>query len=121
MSLEQNPPLNIQVDPKTWKFLTLANWIHHLIRISQEYKEAVTAFYIILKEEKGNTKKQTYELWRHKAGEHRSYTETNKLAKVRRDIMKKNRLTAAETEEITMKIRQLINTEQQNSEDARVR
>lgn len=35
--------------------------------------------------------------------------------------MKKNRLTAAETEEITMKIREPINTEQQNAEDARVR
>ena len=35
--------------------------------------------------------------------------------------MKKNRLTAAKIEEIKTKIRQPINTEQQNPEDARVR
>ena len=35
--------------------------------------------------------------------------------------MENNRLTAAEIEEIKMKIRQPINTERQNPEDARVR
>ena len=35
--------------------------------------------------------------------------------------MKNNRLTAAEIEEIKMKIRKQINTEQHNSEDTRVR
>ena len=35
--------------------------------------------------------------------------------------MKKNRLTAAEIDEIKMKIRQPINAKQQNPEDARVR
>ena len=34
--------------------------------------------------------------------------------------MKKNRLTAAEIKEIKVKIRQSINTERQNPEDARV-
>ena len=35
--------------------------------------------------------------------------------------MKKNRLTAAEIEEIKMKIRQPINTKQKKPEDSRVR
>ena len=35
--------------------------------------------------------------------------------------MKNSRLTAAEIEEIKMKIRQPVSTEQQNQEDARVR
>ena len=81
----------------------------------------MTAFYQALKEPKDNTTKQTYELWRQKVGEHVSYIDANKLVNVRRDIMKKNRLTAAEIEEIKMKIRQPINTEQQNPEDAKVR
>ena len=65
--------------------------------------------------------KQTYELWRQKVGEHRSYIDANKLANVRRDKMKNNRLTAAEIEEIKIKIRQPINTEQQNPKDTRMR
>ena len=39
MSLEQTPTLNIQVNSKTGKILTLAYWIHHLIRIFQKKKE----------------------------------------------------------------------------------
>ena len=65
--------------------------------------------------------KQTYELWRQKVGEHKSYIDANKLANVRRDKMKNNRLTAAEIEEIKIKIRQPINTEQQNPKDTRMR
>ena len=80
----------------------------------------MTASYQALKEPNNSTK-QTYELWRQKVGEHRSYIDANKLANVRRDTMKKNRLTAAKIEEIKMKIRQPINTEKQNPEDARVR
>ena len=79
----------------------------------------MTTFYLALKEPKDNTAKQTYELWRQKVGEHRRYVDANKLANVRRDTMKKNRLTAAEIEEIKMKIRQPINTKQQSPEDAR--
>ena len=45
-----------------------------------------------------------------KVGQHRSYIDANKLANVRREIMKKNRLAAAEIEEIKMKIRESINT-----------
>ena len=56
----------------------------------EEYKEVMTAFYQALKEPKDNTTKQTYELWRQKVGEHRSYIDANKLANVRRDIMKKS-------------------------------
>ena len=79
------------------------------------------AFYQGLKKLEDNTTKQTCELWRQKVGEPRSYTDANNVADVRRDIMKKNRLTAAKIEEIKTKIRQPINTEQQNPEDARVR
>ena len=76
----------------------------------EEYKEVMTTFYQALKEPKDNTAQQTYELLKQKVGEHRSYIDANKLANVKRDIMNKNRLTAAEIEEIKMKIRQLINT-----------
>ena len=69
----------------------------------------MTTFYQALKEPKDNKTQQTYELWRQKFGEHRSYIDANKLANVRKNIMKKNRLTAAEIEEIKMKIRQPIN------------
>ena len=71
----------------------------------------MTAFYQEPKEPKDNTTKQTLELWRQKVGEYRSYIDTNKLANVRRDIMKKSGLTAAEIEEIKMKIRQPTNIE----------
>ena len=81
----------------------------------------MTAFYQALKEPKDNTAKQTYEQQRQKVGEHRSYIDANKLANVRRDIRKNNKLTAAEIEEIKMEIRQPINTEQRNPEDARMR
>ena len=60
-------------------------------------------FYKELKEPKDNTTQQTYELWIQKIGEHRSYTDAKKLATVRRDIMRKNRLKATEIEEIKMK------------------
>ena len=87
----------------------------------EEYKEVMTTFYQALKEPKDNTTQQTYELWRQKFGEHRSYIDANKLANVRRNIMKKNRLTAAEIEEIKMKIRQPINKKKENPEDGRMR
>ena len=51
-------------------------------------------------------------VWRQKVCKHRSYIDS-KHANVRRDIMKKNRLTVGEIEEIKMKIRQPINTEGQ--------
>ena len=56
-----------------------------------------------------------------KVGEHRSCVDANKLANIRRDIMKKNRLTAVEIEEMEMKVRQPINTKQWNPEDGKVR
>ena len=81
----------------------------------------MTAFYQALKEPKDKTTKQTYELWRQKLGEHRHYIDANNLATFRRDMTKNNSLTAADIEKIKMKIRQPINTEQQNPEDAGVR
>ena len=82
----------------------------------------MTAFYQARKEPKDNITKQTYELWRQniKVGEYTSYIDAKRLANVRRDIMKNNRLTAVEIEEINMKIKQPINAEQQNPDDARV-
>ena len=81
----------------------------------------MTAFYQALKEPKDYTTKQTYELWRQNVGEHRSYIDANKLANVRRDTIKNNRLPGAENKEIKRKTKQPINTEQQNSKDPRVR
>ena len=79
----------------------------------------MTTFYQALKKPKDKTAKYTYELWIQKVGEYRSYIDANKLANVRRDIMKKNRLTAAEIEKTKTKIRQPMNTKQQNPENAR--
>ena len=53
-----------------------------------------------------------------KVGKYRSYINANKLANVKRDIMKNDRFTAVELKEIKAKIRQPTNTEQQNLEDA---
>ena len=116
----QNPEnLNLgPLDPSYHKNISKAKIIKWT---REEYKEVMTAFYQVLKEPKDSTTKQTCELWRQRVGEHISYSDASKLVNVRRDIMKKNRLTAAETEEIKMKIRQPINTEQQNPENAIVR
>ena len=88
------------LDPLSHKNISKAKsvkWTH------EEYEEVMTAFYQALKEPKDNTTKQTYELWRQKVDEHRSYIDANKLVNVRRYIMKNNRLTAAQIEEIKMK------------------
>ena len=77
------------------------------------------AFYGALKEPKDNDKTKLWTM--QKVGQHRSYIDAKKLANVRREIMKKNRLATAEIEEIKMKIRESINTEQKNPQDARVR
>ena len=76
-----------------------------------EYKEPVAAFYETLREPKDNTTRQTYELWRQKVGEHKSFIDINELANVRRDIMEKNGLKVADIEEIKTKIREAIKTE----------
>ena len=81
----------------------------------------MTTFCQALKEPKDNMTKQTYELQRQNVCAYRSYINANKLVNVRIDIMKKNRLTAAEIEDIKMKIRQPINKKRQNPEDTRVR
>ena len=106
------------LDPPSHKNISKAKKIKWT---REEYKEVMTTFYQALKEPKDNTTQQTYELWRQKFGEHRSYIDANKLANVRRNIMKKNRLTAAEIEEIKMKIRQPINKKKENPEDGRMR
>ena len=72
----------------------ITKWNH------DEYKEFMTAINQALKEAKDKTTKQTYELRKQKVGEHRSYFDANKLVNVRRDITIKNRLTAAEIQEI---------------------
>ena len=106
------------LDPPSHKNISKAK---RITWTREEYKEAMLTFHQALKELKDNATQQTYELWRQKVGEHRSYIDASKLANVRRDIMKKKRLTAAEIEEIKMKIRQPINTKQQYPKDARVR
>ena len=79
--------------------------------IREEYKEVMKTLYQVYKEPRDYAAKQTYELWRQKVDKHRNYINVKKLANVRRDIMKNNRLTLAEIEETKMKIRQPINTE----------
>ena len=64
-----------------------------------------------LKNQHGNTTKQTDELSRQKVGKHRRYIDANKLANVRKDIMEKDRLKAAEIEKIKTKIKQPVITE----------
>ena len=113
----ENPNLG-PLDPPFHKNISKAKRIRWT---REEYKDVMTAFYQALKEPKDYTTKQTYELWRQNVGEHRSYIDANKLANVRRDIIKNNRLPGAENEEIKRKTKQPINTEQQNSKDPRVR
>ena len=83
MSLEQTPPLDIQVNPKKRKDSNLGPLdpssfknISKAKRIKwtrEEYKEVMTTFYQALKKPEDNTKKQTYQLRRQKVDEHRSY------------------------------------------------
>ena len=90
----ENPNLG-PLDPPSHKNISKVKRIKWT---REEYKEVMTAFYQALKEPKDNTAKQTYELWRQKVGEHRSYIDANKLANVRLIIIeiKNQRLTAAE-------------------------
>ena len=84
--------------------------------ILEEYKQVMTAFYQALNEPKNNTKR-TDEIWRKEAGKHRPYTDTNKLANVRRDIMNKKRLTEAEIEDIKKTVGKQTKTEKPKPED----
>ena len=70
---------------------------------------------------KNNNTKRSYEVWRKEVGEHRPYIDANKLVNVRRDIMNKERLAEAETEDIKKTVRKQTKTEKPKPEDVAVK
>ena len=62
-----------------------------------------------------------FEIWRKIVSQHTLYMDASKLANVRRDKLKKNRLTSAEIEEIKRTAREPRNLEKRNPEDVKVR
>ena len=67
----------------------------------EEYKQIMTAFYTALNKPERNITDQCYTIWREAVGEEfREYIDANKLANLRRDIMRNHRLTPAEIEAI---------------------
>jgi hypothetical protein len=91
----------------------------------EEYKEVLNAFYSALDchhSRAKNTTDETYTIWREKVGlEKRPYMDANKLANVRRDILKNNRLTAAEIYEIKQIVSEKNTTSSDQIEEAEVR
>lgn len=66
-----------------------------------EYKHVMTTFYDTLHKPHKSITRQTYDIWREKVGQTiKKYIEKNKLADIRRYIMRNNRLTDAEVIEI---------------------
>ena len=62
-----------------------------------------------------------FEIWRKIVSQHTLYMDASKLANVRQDKLKKNRLTSAEIEEIKRTAREPRNLEKRNPEDVKVR
>ena len=72
----------------------------------EEYKEVMESYYLVkLNPRETATTKATYNMWRNKHPTERSYLEANKLATVRRDIEKNQRLSNDELKEIEEKVR----------------
>ena len=73
----------------------------------EEYKEVMESYYLAkLNPRETATTKATYNIWRIKHPTDRSYLDANKLATVRRDIEKNQRLSNDELKEIEEKVRQ---------------
>ena len=80
----------------------------------EDYKQIMFSFYKALDQPGKNNTEQTYEIWRGIVGNNvRNYLDANKLANVRRDIQKNNRLTNAEIREL----KERIATERQVNEE----
>ena len=107
-SLQINPtgPQNRDTNPgppeettNTWSNKKRIKWSR------EEYKDVVTAFYMALKNPTQGIITQTYDIWRNNVGENtRHYINANTLGSVRRYILDKGKLTAAEIEEIKNKV-----------------
>ena len=71
---------------------------------SEEYKEVLFAFYCALNKPLGrNVTETTFNIWKKHSKHPRDYLECNKLANVRRDILKNSRLSDSEIEVIKKK------------------
>ena len=75
----------------------------------EEYKLVVEAYYMAVNNpSEATTTKAAYNIWRQQNPTTRLNLDANKLANVRRDIIKNNRLTDVELEIIQEKIRQTV-------------
>ena len=84
----------------------------------EEYKQVMEVYVTAQMKPSGETNtKQTYMLWRTANPTKRLNIDANKLANVRRDIIKKKRLTDAELESIRRKVRERLNQNDQKRED----
>ena len=83
----------------------------------EDYKQIMFSFYKALDQPIKSSTQQTYEIWRSIVGNStRDYIDANKLANVRRDIMRNNKLTDSEIREI----KERIATEKQLNEDLEI-
>ena len=75
----------------------------------KELREIFYCFYYALEypSEIGTTER-TYKLWRERNKRERLYIDAHKLTNVRRDVMKKKRLTDTELQEIKKEIKTII-------------
>ena len=72
----------------------------------EEFKEIFYCFYYTLENPSETcTTERTYKLWRQRNKTERFYIDANKLANVRRNVMKKKRLTDAEHQEIKNEVK----------------
>ena len=71
----------------------------------EEYSQVMKSFYSALERPTSNTTNTTYGIWRNAGGDDISpYIDAGKLANVRRDIIRNNRLTHAELEQIKQSV-----------------
>ena len=72
----------------------------------EEYKQVMIAYYQALEQPSNkNTTNRAYEIWRKDNVDNRGNIDANKLANVRRDIVKNKRLTDMELERIRVDVR----------------
>ena len=95
---EPNPELPRTKTQVTKKKMTRTKWTR------EAYKEVLFAFYCALDKPSGrNVTETTFNIWKTHSKHPRDYLDCNKLANVRRDILKNNRLTDSEIEVIREK------------------
>jgi len=95
---QPNPELPRTTAQATKKKVTRTKWTR------EEYKEVLFAFYCALNKPTGrNVTETTFNIWKTHSKHPRDYLDCNKLANVRRDILKNNRLSGAEIEVIKKK------------------